>query len=128
MGDLSTNFSRDEFACECGCGRGLEIGDIDPGLIVHLEGMRAEIGRPMFITSGCRCPQHNKDVGGVENSVHTLIPLQVADIKTYSGAHKHKVQKAAHNQDAQGVGTAAGFIHADWHDGSVKPRPAAWDY
>lgn len=128
MGDLSTNFSRDEFACECGCGRGMNDGDIDPGLVLHLEAMRAEIGRPMFITSGCRCLAHNRAVGGVDDSVHTFLPLRVVDIKTYNGKHRYQVQKAAHNQEAQGVGTANGFVHSDWHDGSVKPRPAAWIY
>jgi uncharacterized protein YcbK (DUF882 family) len=37
-----------------------------------LEELRAALGRPVVITSGYRCPEHNKAVGGVPRSPHML--------------------------------------------------------
>ena len=129
MGDLSTNFSREEFACQCGCGLGWNDGDIDPELILHLEAMRARTCRPIFITSGCRCPEHNAAVGGVDGSVHTILPLKAGDLRVYAGPHQHAMTEAAFAEGVQGYGMAPGsYIHCDWHDGSVKPRPAIWRY
>ena len=129
MGDLSTNFSRDEFACGCGCGRGFNDGDISPDLILHLEGMRARTGRAIFITSGCRCPAHNQQVGGVPNSAHTHIPLAASDLRVYPGAHEHAMHSAAYAEDVRGIGMKDNvYMHVDWHDGSILARPAAWSY
>ena len=33
--------------------------------------VRAQIDFPLVVTSGYRCKQHNKDVGGVPHSAHT---------------------------------------------------------
>lgn len=67
MGDLSTNFSRSEFACKCGCG----LDEVEEELIRFLQALRDKVG-PIKIISGCRCPDHNasKKVGGSKNSSH----------------------------------------------------------
>lgn len=61
-----------------------------------LQPIRDKIKKPMVITSGYRCPQVNKLVGGVANSQHTkgqavdfiihgLTPAQIiAKIKTFN--------------------------------------------
>ena len=64
---LSPHFSKQELACRC-CGR-LKI---DPRLIDALEALRQLAGVPMVIHAGYRCPVHNREVGGVSNSEHTL--------------------------------------------------------
>jgi len=129
MGDLSTHFSREEFACQCGCGRGFNDGDISPDLILHLESMRSKIGRPIIILSGCRCPPHNSNVGGVLGSVHTMLPLEASDLRVYPGAHQHAMTKAAFSEGVMGYGVKFGsYIHVDWHNGSVLSRPAIWGY
>ena len=97
-------------------------------LVERLEHIRAASGRPLFITSGCRCPEYNEQVEGVENSVHTLLPLEGVDARVYPGQHEHAMHKSAYAEGATGVGTADTFIHMDWHDGSVKARPAVWHY
>lgn len=68
MGNLSKNFSIEEFECKCGCG----FNDVDPRLIETLQTIRDAFKRPLFISSACRCPAHNKAVGGVKNSQHVL--------------------------------------------------------
>jgi uncharacterized protein YcbK (DUF882 family) len=126
MGDLSQHFSRSEFACGCGCGFGLQPGDVDPVLVGLLEDIRATVGGPLRLTSGCRCEAHNAAVGGVPGSVHTL--GQAADIQVEGGRHRRQVLDAAIRHQAGGVGVARSFIHVDVHHGSIKPRPSAWSY
>lgn len=45
-----------------------------------LEDVRNELGSPIIITSGYRCPELNKEVGGVPRSLH--IQGRAVDIKT----------------------------------------------
>lgn len=65
---LSKNFSSDEF--QCGCGK-CEIQYIEEGLIEKLQKVRDKFGSPIKVTSGYRCPEHNKKIGGAPNSSHT---------------------------------------------------------
>jgi len=37
-----------------------------------LEQFRADLGSPIIIRSGYRCPKHNLEVGGVARSYHTI--------------------------------------------------------
>lgn len=63
------HFERNEFACKCGCG----FDNINLKLPQILENIRSHFGgRPVIITSGCRCANHNAEVGGVQGSRHVL--------------------------------------------------------
>lgn len=60
----SIHFHNGEFACKC-CGK----VKVDSRLVAMLERLRAELGDDkIVITSGYRCPKHNKKVGGVVKS------------------------------------------------------------
>ena len=72
MAQLTRHFTRDEYACECGCG----AKNIDIKLAYILELIRCIANKPITIVSGCRCPIHNKNVGGAENSCHITVPEQ----------------------------------------------------
>ena len=63
---LSNNLTRKEVACKCGCGFDI----VDPKLVDTFQTLRDYINKPINITSGCRCPEHNKNQGGVANSAH----------------------------------------------------------
>ena len=60
------NFEQSEFACKCGCG----FDDIDYALVLVCQQLRTAYGKPVVISSGCRCEKHNANVGGVVNSRH----------------------------------------------------------
>lgn len=63
------HFTKNEFTCKCGCG----FNNIDINLVKVLEKIRSHFGdKPLYITSGCRCANHNIKVGGVQGSRHVL--------------------------------------------------------
>ena len=67
MGDLSLNFSKNEFACGCGCGKNEPI---DPELIRLLQDLRTKLGKSIHILEGVRCKKYNKHIGGYIDSPH----------------------------------------------------------
>ena len=65
MGDLTKNFSRDEFLCPC-CGE----GNPNPLLVQTLQKLRELAQVVVNVNSGYRCEAHNAAVGGAKNSKH----------------------------------------------------------
>jgi len=43
---------------------------LDPELVAVLEQIRIRLGIPLLVTSGYRTPDHNRAVGGLDNSKH----------------------------------------------------------
>jgi hypothetical protein len=74
MTKISANFNREEFACPC-CGE-VKVSEI---LVDKLQELRDVINKPIIITSGYRCLQYNKKVGGYSHSPH--LTGEAADIK-----------------------------------------------
>lgn len=111
------HFTRQEFACKCGCG----FNAVDAELLGVLEQLRADFNnQPVSITSACRCDKHNRRVGGASGSIHKLgkaadiqvtgiAPMAIADYleKKYSGRY--------------GIGRYRSFTHID-----VRESPARW--
>lgn len=63
---VGKHFSRSEFACRCGCG----FDTVDVETIQVLDDLREALGEAVYISSGCRCADHNESVGGTEKSQH----------------------------------------------------------
>ncbi len=65
---LSEHFSHESdpnLVCPCGCGYGLEPGDVSPELVDVLEHVRARCGgKPVKINrgGGCRCARYNREI------------------------------------------------------------------
>lgn len=103
---LSEHFSRDEFKCKC-CGQ----IEIDPKLLSYLECLRAALGHiPIYVNSGYRCANHNKKVGGVNNSLH--LKGQAADIRI-NGDIRELALVADKIFKNNGMGIYKNFIHVD---------------
>lgn len=64
-------FSREEFRCKCG-GRYCNGYPHEPkeAMVRLADSARRHFGKPATVISGLRCPQHNANEGGVENSQH----------------------------------------------------------
>ncbi len=90
------DFSRQEFACKCGCG----VDDIDLILVERLQLIRNALQEPIEIKSGCRCLYHNQVVGGVPDSAHVCIPKlnrkgKAADINIPDSGFRYRFLRQA---------------------------------
>tara|TARA_B100002049_G_scaffold235752_1_gene220853 strand:- start:554 stop:913 length:360 start_codon:yes stop_codon:yes gene_type:complete len=118
MGDLSPHFSRHEFACNCGCG----FDTVDVATLDVLEQVRTHFGTPVTITSGCRCADYNRRIGGAVHSQHVV--ARAADIQA-AGVDPDTV----HDYIASVLGSTGGlgryntFTHVDTRTNG----PARWD-
>lgn len=112
---VSEHFKEEEFACRC-CG----MVKLNIHLVKMLEKLRSNLGgSPVFITSGYRCAEHNRQVGGVKNSQH---PAGNAADVVVEGVTPKAVAEAALKLGFTGVGQYQTFTHAD-----VRPDgPARW--
>lgn len=120
---LSEHFSVAEFQCKCGCA----ICNVDQALINKLELLRSQIGKKIIITSGCRCPEWNKKIGGKPNSQHITTPKRAclaADIDAPLDADKYQLVKAAMSLGFSGIGINGSFLHLDLKLGD----PRMWSY
>lgn len=59
-------FKKSEFRCKCGCG----TDTMNETLIRVADRVREHFGKPITVSSGRRCANHNARVGGVSNSRH----------------------------------------------------------
>lgn len=108
--------SRSRLACRH-CGEVI----VEERLVQAIQELEKNLGRSVVITSGYRCPEHNRLVGGSRHSLHMSglavdlhVPgLSVRDLRT-------AVLKVRAFQDG-GIGTYPTFIHADLRD-----SPARW--
>lgn len=120
MGDLTKNFSRSEFACNCGCG----LDDVSIDLVDRLQSIRDVLGVPLRINSGLRCLQHNQAVGGVPHSAH--MRGTAADVAVLDSELRFRFVKAALGFDFERVGIAKTFVHVDLDP--FLPQPRIWVY
>ena len=125
MGDLSTNFFSSEFRCPCKKCRRKKVL-VDDLLLFKLEMIRMECGsKPMTITSGNRCEEENKRIGGHPNSAHIPRPKSKgADVKI-KGVSPIKLGLAAEKIGGVRIGVGRTFCHLD----VLPPNPSRfWIY
>lgn len=124
----SPYFTEKELTCKCGCG-GLPKDEFVKLLVT----MRSEANFPFIVTSGYRCPEHNKNVSnsGIEGP-HTL--GLACDLKVY-GNRAVSVIKLGLKHGVTGIGIAqkgpveSRFVHIDSVPFSEEyVRPNIWSY
>lgn len=108
MGDISKNFSLQEFeksdtATRLGINNTIKDGFIKENIkaLVDniLQPLRDKWGEPLFINSGYRCPQLNKEVGGVPTSQHCIGQASdVGCIDPYALAQLAKMMRLDYDQ------------------------------
>ena len=114
---LTENFYRDEFACKCGCGE----DRIDMKLVIKLQKVRDEFGRSLKVTSGCRCPAHNKRIKGSRFSAHTF--NVAADIYCADSSARWVLLKLLQNEFKR-IGVYTEWFHVDID--VTKPQEVLW--
>ncbi|MDD2230278.1 MAG: D-Ala-D-Ala carboxypeptidase family metallohydrolase [Candidatus Cloacimonetes bacterium] len=127
MPNLSKNLTLAEITCKCGCG----LSKLHPKTISVFQSTRDYCGFALFITSGCRCPKHNKAVGGVADSAHTPNPegfCQALDIRFASSAQLFKIMCGLIKAGCKriGINFAKSFVHFDTDP--TKPQNVIFKY
>ncbi len=100
------------------------IADLKFDLVTMLDQARDIAGVPFKITSGYRSPEHNKKVGGVDDSAH--LTREAVDIACTSNANRHKIINALIKVGFNRIGIAGTFIHCDIS--KDKPQNTIWLY
>lgn len=100
------HFSPNEFKCPC-CG----IQIMDEEFISKLDRARTYADVPFVITSGYRCLDHNKAVGGSCASSH--LRGLAADISAHDGHSKYAILAGLIKAGITRIGLGRDFIHAD---------------
>ena len=124
---ITKNFTTDEMACSC-CGK----SDMDDEFMRILQSIRDEMQRPLKITSGFRCEEHNLRVSTTgKKGPHPF--AKAADI-LISGADAMRLFTIAQKHGVSGVGMsqrgvhAKRFVHLDILSPDEGPRPTVWTY
>jgi len=120
---ITANFTSGEFDCKgknCRC----TVTRVDSRLARKLQMLRRLTGKPITISSGNRCPGHNRDVGGSSSSYHLNTKGRAADI-IVTGMSPAQMARLAQETGFTGIGrydgTAGRFVHVD-----VRPSPYFW--
>ncbi|NIT03521.1 DUF882 domain-containing protein [Candidatus Saccharibacteria bacterium] len=117
---VATFFYEDEFACPC-CG---EV-KIDSDLIARLDYLRTELGAPIEIASGYRCPTYNKSLGGARYSAHTI--GMAADISIPDNHYRFKLlERIFRHKLFNRIEVATGHIHVDVAKDPKYPQYILW--
>jgi len=113
-------FTLDEFDSPDHKGIGVNM---DSNFLELLNNAREIAGIPFKITSGYRTADHNRKVGGVQNSSH--LNGLAADISIGSGQERYIVLNALIKAGFKRLGIAKTFIHCDTDNS--KPN-SVWTY
>lgn len=120
------HFRREEFACRH-CGLNL----ISTDFVTKLDELRERFGRPLIVTSGYRCREHNARVSSTGlNGPHTT--GRAVDLAVDRG-DAHRLLGLALDMGFTGIGVNqkgdVRFIHLDdLTDAPGRPRPTVWSY
>jgi len=129
---ITKNFAVAEMECKCGCGS----ADMDEDFMKILQNIREDMKRPLKISSGVRCANHNSKVSSTGSDgphVPRTNGTAASDI-LIAGADALRLIDIARKHGISGVGIsqrgnhAKRFIHLDTISDNHHPRPTMWSY
>lgn len=124
---MTPSFDSSEFLCSCGCGN----ENISLRLVRKLQEVRDVFG-PISITSGVRCADHNRAIGGVDDSAH--VPAQIddegvvghaVDIVCIAAGNRFRLIGSAGSRFKR-IGMGENFVHLDTD--TRKPQNVLFTY
>lgn len=106
---MAEYFQDEEFACKC-CG----VVKIDAEFRKKLNAARLMAEVPFLITSGYRCPKHNKEVGSTSLN---HVSGKAVDLSCHTANHRFRMIEALLFAGMTGIGIGPKYIHCDiFHD------------
>ncbi|UIJ36887.1 D-Ala-D-Ala carboxypeptidase family metallohydrolase [Desulfobaculum bizertense] len=119
-----THFKDHELACPC-CG----LLNFHPETLARLNDAREIADIPFVLSSACRCPTHNAEVGGKTSSAHLTTKskrCRAVDVSATESRQRSLILTALIAAGFSRIGIAKDFIHAD-DDPNKAPR-VCWLY
>lgn len=109
-------FRREEFRCPCPrCGGFPE--EPKEKLVRLAERVREHFNAPAVVSSGVRCPEHNREVGGAVNSRHLYGRAVDLCVRGQSpeavAAYAGSLPECAYTYSICSGGVPTGFVHMD---------------
>lgn len=114
--NLSKHFQRSEFACKCHCG----FSTVDAELLNTLERVRDYFNSPVTINSGCRCYNHNSNIGGSSHSKHCFGIAADFTVKDHTPEEVYEFINR-YEPESYGLGLYKSWVHLD-----VRSTKARW--
>ncbi len=108
----------------CTCGHPLcDKRSVSLYVLKIVQLIRNDVGRPLTITSGGRCPNHPNEVNRYTPADHqNCVAL---DIRVRGGIERMELVRMGLKYDAKGIGVAGTFVHLAWRD---TDKPVMWTY
>ena len=110
-------FTLEEFTCSC-CG----MEWMEEETLGKLDGAREVAGVPFVVTSGCRCENQNRMVGGASSSAHLV--GRAADISARYSTVRLAVVVGAIEAGFNRIGIYRNHVHMD--DDPNAPPGVMW--
>lgn len=107
---MSKYFSVKELSCPC-CGK----ANMDMHFVEALDRLREAYGKPLSLSSGYRCAEHNRAVGGAAQSQH--LQGNAVDIPVSSKETRYQLVKLALLQGFTGIECSPVHVHLDRRSG-----------
>ena len=124
MSKLTEHFTSSEMNCPCmDCIDNDSGKGIDRGLVDALEVVRLVYDQPIHITSGVRCEQHNKDVGGKSTSEH--LDGKAVDIRVDNSRARYELLSLLFVHFNR-IGIGSNFVHVGVS--TDKAQNVVWVY
>lgn len=111
--DRWPNFTPEEMEC-----RGTGKLRVRKDALDALQALRTCIGKPFYINSAYRSPEHNAAVGGAKNSQHLHGRAFDIALRGFTGP---TIERMAREHGFRGIGRYNTFIHID-----TRERGATW--
>jgi len=113
------HFHQKEFTCNCGCG----TMDMDITFLQNLDNARELAGIPFKITSGRRCKDHNRNIGGVDDSDHLYGVASDIEVYGESGRNRYLIVSSLILAGFDRIGVYKEFIHAGMSSSDTDNSP-----
>jgi hypothetical protein len=95
---------------------GVNVQDVDPGVLTRYEQVQGAFGKQLTIISGERAPDHNDNVGGASNSQHLEANGSKAidvDVSSLSRDERVRLIETASAMGFTGIGVYNNSLHLD---------------
>ena len=116
-------FEEKEFECKCK-DKDCKMNNMQEEMKRRLDNARRFARTSFVITSGCRCTEHNKAVGGSKTSSH--LTGWAVDIRVENSGDKYKILTGLLAAGFNRIGIGSNFIHADCDPKKIKC--VTWTY